>query len=232
MPVRRWDLNGPIYNGMWHYNQAGIDPVTIPETEIERRSSIEEHGFEMWKLGFSAHTGTYLETAAHEVPGRPSIDQVDLDRFFRPAKIVRVPTKGPREYIYPDELAAGAPPIDDGDAVLIDSGWGARWRDANFIQDTPCYHPSCLDWLMEQPMSIWGVDTPVAEADYLNRTMDWEPGERPIIVPLFKEKDILLLAPLVNMAGIQNREGSLIALPLPVEGVCATPCRAIFLEES
>ena len=162
MTIRRWDLNGPVYNGMWSYNQAGIQPVSVPETEIERRSTIEENGFEMWKFVFSAHSGTYLETAAHEVIGRPTIDQVDLDRFFRPAKIVRVPTKGPREFIYPEELAAGAPPIEEGDAVLIDTGWGAHWRQPNFIRDTPAYHPSCLDWLMEQPMSIWGVDTPVA----------------------------------------------------------------------
>jgi len=52
MTIRRWDLNGPVYNGMWSYNQAGIAPVSVPETEIERRSSIEESGFGEGKEAF------------------------------------------------------------------------------------------------------------------------------------------------------------------------------------
>lgn len=231
MTQRFVDLSGPVYNRMWSYNQANIGEVVVPETEIARVSSIEKHGFEMWRLGLSAHSGTYLETAAHEVPGRRTIDQVDVAELFRPAKLLRVPKKEPRSFIYPEELEANAPKIEAGDALLIDTGWGEHWSEPNYIQDTPCYHPSCLDWLMAQPMALWGVDTPVAQADGLfDRGIDWKPGEGDIIIPLFREKDILLLAPLVNLDQVQGDSGRLVVLPLKILGVCATPCRAVFIE--
>ncbi len=48
--------------------------------------------------------------------------------------------------------------------------------------------------------------------------------------PLF-EHDVLLLAPIVNLESARRPRGQIIALPLPVLGVCATPTRAVFVEE-
>jgi len=47
----------------------------------------------------------------------------------------------------------------------------------------------------------------------------------------FFQRDILLLAPLVNLRAITKPRVRLIALPLKVVGACGSPCRAIVIEE-
>ncbi len=233
MARRLIDLTGLIYNGMWSYDWTL--PFPVPIAHLQPVSSREENGEEFWHLDLTSHTGTYLETAALSNEGRQTIDQLSLDQLFRPAKVLRLPDKGPRSLIYAEDLEKHAPKIDPGDALLIDTGWGPNWSSERYIPDTPCYHRSCFEWLRQQPMSIWAVDTPIAQAEYIpgrEKDVDYGPGEGEIILPLFTENDILLLAPVVNLDTIQNLSGQLIALPVKAQGASAAPCRAIYIEES
>ena len=45
-------------------------------------------------------------------------------------------------------------------------------------------------------------------------------------------RDILLLAPLVNVEGIRATRGTLVCLPIKLKGTSGAPCRAIFMEEA
>jgi kynurenine formamidase len=153
---RMIEISGQIGNGMWDYNVLDLGGAVLPPVRVERVASIGQHGFDAHALQFSTLTGTYLETAAHMIEGRPTIDQILLQDFIKPAKIMRLPNVGPRTLIRLDDLRRHAPRLEPGDA--------------------------------------------------------------------------LLLAPLVNLDQISQLEGTLIAFPLNIVGVCSTPCRAIFVE--
>jgi arylformamidase len=227
--MARWiDLSGPLFNGMWSYNVlAGADPH-LPEFEAEKTTTVGKIGWESFGFVMSSLSGTYLETAAHLTEGGPVLDDFGLDRCIRPAVVCHLPRKRAREIVRRAELEAHCPPVQPGDALLFECGWGAQWRSPNFVVDGPSFHPDTLPWLLEQPFSLLGGDVPCLQASY--PLPDGARYEGNILLPMFR-KGILLLAPLINLDTIHSPRGELIALPLKVEGVSGAPCRAIFRED-
>jgi kynurenine formamidase len=222
------EISGQIANRMWDYNVLDLNGAVLPSVRVEQVASIGQHGFDAHAIQFSTLTATYLETAAHMIEGRPTIDQIPLQEFIKPAKLMRLPNGGPRTLIRLDDLRRHAPHVEPGDALLIDTGWGAHWNQPDYISHAPAFARATLDWFLEQPFSILGLDTPVMECRWGQETgVASEAG--PLLVPLY-QREMLLLAPLVNLDQITQPEGTLIAFPLNIVGVCSTPCRAVFME--
>jgi kynurenine formamidase len=86
---------------------------------------------------------------------------------------------------------------------------------------------SALEWVLEHEISLFGVDIPCIEASW---SEDDSEGKGSMLRTLF-ERDILLLAPLVNLENVRSRSGTLICLPLKLKGTSGAPCRALFVEE-
>jgi len=222
------DLSGPLYDSMWSYNALPNLGARVPEFVSERVTTVKRDGFESFKFTLSSLSGTYLETGAHMLEGTRVLDDYAVSEFILPAVVCHVPCKQPRELIRRADLEANCPPVHPGDALLIDCGWGNRWRSPDFVSGGPSFHPECLPWLIEQPISLLGVDVPCIEA-YWSTPESPEQGGN-MLIPLFRN-DILLLAPLVNLDRVRAPRGELIALPLKVEGASGAPCRAIFRED-
>ena len=220
------DLSGPLFNGMWTYNVLpGLD-TPMPEYEVDKVITIDQSGFESFRFVLGSNCGTYLETSAHLIEGAPVLDDCHLSDFIRPAVVCHVPRKEARQLIRRSELEAHCPPVGEGDALLIDCGWGSQWRSPAYVSDGPGYHPDAMRWLVEQPFSLLGVDIPCLQPPWASPDIGYDGNMlRPIL-----EKGVLLLAPLVNLDQVTVARGELIALPVKAEGVCGAPCRAIFRE--
>lgn len=221
------DLSGPLYPGMWSYNVLQGLGARVPDFEVVPVATRQAQGFEAFGLSLSTVTGTYIETGGHMLPDMPDLGDLDVATFVRPAVVCHLPHKAPQELIQPSELETYCPPLQEGDALLIDCGWEAHWRSPTYVTDGPAFSLSCLDWLLEQPFSILGVDVPCIENARSRPDGSEQTGN--MLLPLFL-RGILLLAPLVNLGAIHEPRGQLIALPLPVESVSGAPCRAIFIE--
>jgi kynurenine formamidase len=221
------DLSGPLYEGMWSYTSLLDLKDGLPEFECKRLATVETDGFEAFGYRLSSITGTYIETGAHMLAGAPMLNDLDASAFIRPAVVCHVPRKGPGEVIHGAELEANCPPVQPGDALLIECGWGSRWGEADYVTGSPAYHVDCLPWFLAQPFAILGVDVPCIES--ARSRPDGSEATGNMLVPLF-ERGILLLAPLVNLDQIRTPRGQLIALPLNIRAVSGAPCRAIFVE--
>ena len=77
------------------------------------------------------------------IEGLPALSDLPLSAFIRPAVVCHVPRKGPGELIHGDELAAHCPPVQPGDALLIECGWGSRWGEPDYVTAGPAYHHDC-----------------------------------------------------------------------------------------
>ena len=221
------DLSGPLYEGMWSYSSLLDLKDGLPEFECQRLATVEADGFEAFGYRLSSLTGTYIETGAHMLEGAPMLNDLDASTFIRPAVVCHVPRKEPGEVIHGAELAANCPPVQPGDALLIECGWGSRWGEPVYVAGSPAFHVDCLPWFMAQPFGILGVDVPCIES--ARSRPDGSEATGNMLVPLF-QRGILLLAPLVNLERIQTPRGQLIALPLNIRAVSGAPCRAIFVE--
>ena len=221
------DLSGPLYEGMWSYRGLAGIPDNLPAFGCERVAAVSTHGFEAFAYQMSSITGTYIETGGHMLPGMPSLGNLPLDEFIRPAVICHVPRKNPEEVIHRAELETYCPPVQAGDALLIECGWGSQWEKPEFVTRSPAFHVDCLPWLLAQPFVLLGVDVPCIESARSWPAEGDQTGN--MLVPIF-ERGVLLLAPLVNLDLVTTPRGRLLALPLNIRAVSGAPCRALLIE--
>ena len=202
--------------------------ATLPAVSVTRRASIPEHGFDAHEITVSTLTATYTETAAHLIEGARTLDQVGVTELIRPARIMRLPGIGPRTLIQTEDLEANDPGLADGDALIIDTGWGSRWDAPGYVRDAPAFAASTLAGSLAQPFSILILDTPVMECLWCQEEgRAEEQGE--LLAPLYA-LGMLLVAPVRNLDQIELETGTVISLPLAVEGVCSAPSRVLYVE--
>lgn len=60
-----------------------------PEVKIKIKDHYEDEGWELRELRMGSHTGTHVDSFSHMHPGKKSIDQIPLERFFGEAQVVR-----------------------------------------------------------------------------------------------------------------------------------------------
>ncbi len=223
MAQRVVDLSGPIDPQVWSYNVLPQIEHRLPAVDIERVASVEDQGWEAHRLVLSTcGGGSYIETSAHMIAGRARVAEMNPASFIRPAVVQIVPTITPRALLTARDLEASASDeIRPGDALLVGCGWGARWGTPGYVEECPTWSADAMEWVLAHEIGLLGTDLPCLEAPA-------EAGK--VLMPLM-EQDVLLLAPLINLESIQRRRGTVIALPLHIIGVCATPTRAVFLEE-
>jgi kynurenine formamidase len=222
------EISGPIYSGMWYYGQPYLDlpvgPVEIAPVEMPEplKSSLF-----MEYMTMCSQTGTYLETAAHAVAGRDTIEKVALERAWMVPTVVIHTPKNEREKVTLDDVKAALDrdqlTIDKGDAVLIHTGWDREWRNPErFLDWCPYVSREAWFWIMDQQPSIMGADTPRADS----------PRDLQNFFGRFFSTDILLLAPVVNLDQVTgSQKPKLVALPLSLQGACASPVRAVLVTD-
>lgn len=203
---------------MWAYDS----PISAPK--IEQIASIDgpQH-WEAHRITLTTLTGTYLESAAHLIAGAKTIDQVDPARFIRPATVLQLPDCPPRYAIRLSDLESCGIQPNPGNAVLVATGWDRMWSNQNYVRESPFILPEAMEWLVNSSASMIGGDFP---------TFDDARNPLGVNYQLF-EAGCLLLAPLINLRKIAHwKNTTLIALPLPVQGVSATPCRALAVDQN
>lgn len=77
------DLTVPLEEGMEVYPGD-------PEVRIREWASIRKDGYFMNVLSIGEHTGTHVDAPAHFVEGGMTIEELPLERFIGPGKVLRV----------------------------------------------------------------------------------------------------------------------------------------------
>ena len=213
------DVTGPIYTRMWNYGPP------YPEIKIEHLPKVPWLKHEVYSdmfVGMGSQTGTYIETNAHYFKDEKKLSDVPIEKLFMvDATVLNLKPKGPKEGIRREEITALKPEIHEGDAILFGTRWGQRWREPNFVKDSPYLTYDAVMWFLDQKPSILGGDIPVFD----------NPDDPQGFWDKFFRSGALLLAPLVNLEKVTKRRTKLVALPLNVEGTCCAPCRTIVVEE-
>jgi len=131
-----FDLTQPLHEGVPH-------SAALPGVEIETLRCVAEDGATVQRVSVPTHVGTHVDAPRHFVPDGPTIDDLPLDRFAGEGVVLDLERDEAGEISREDFEAAAAAVggIQDGDIVLVRTGWGATYEDHEAYQRYPWLAP-------------------------------------------------------------------------------------------
>lgn len=189
--------------------------------EVSRRN--ERHGAEgdiMSTVYLWSHVGTHVEAPLHFLTDGGDTASIAIERLFGPAIVLDFRHKAVNEAITLDEIKA-AGDIQPGDRVLVMTGRHTSYR-TPASHDRPFITEEAVRWLVEdRQINCLGTDSSGFEV----RGVSHHPNHR-----LLNNAGIPVIECLTNLVELRTQRVFLIALPLPIVNLDATPIRAIAIE--
>ena len=164
-------------------------------------------------ITMSPHVGAHADAPLHYANDAPAIAELPLDTYLGPCRVIHAIGAAPLITVeHLRHAEAGLPP-----RVLVrvcqraDTVWNPAFT---------AYAPEAVDWLAARGVKLIGIDTPsVDPAD--SKALDSHQQLR--------RHDLRVLENLV-LDEVPAGDYELIALPLKLQGACASPVRAILRE--
>ncbi len=207
------ELSHPISDGM--LTCAGLPGPRIT-TELSReRSRLIGMTYDIARVNMVGNTGTYIDAPFQFHADRADIAELPLERLFNVA-IVMIRAVGARA-VGPDTL--GDPARLWGKAVLVHTGWSARWG-------SPAYrgpgHPFLVgevaDALVAANVALVGIDS----LDIDDTSLPTRPCHHALLgagIPIIEQ--------MTNLDAVPDIGARLVALPAPVRGMGSFPLRVV-----
>lgn len=201
-----------------HKLLPGCEQYTL---EVSRRN--ERHGAEgdiMSTVYMWSHVGTHVEAPLHFLTEGGDTASLTIENLMGPAIVLDFSHKEVNEPISKEELQA-AGDIRVGDRVLIMTGRHNQYR-THESHDRPYLTEEAVRWLVEdRKINCLGTDSSGFEV----RGVSHHPNHR-----IVNNAGIPVIECLTNLVELRQQRVYLIALAWPVEGLDASPIRAIAIE--
>ncbi|QEO13952.1 cyclase family protein [Agromyces intestinalis] len=217
-PRRLVDLSHPIRAGLVTY--PGIPAPTItPHLTREASRAVYAPGteFEIDLITMAGNTGTYLDSPFHRYADGGDLASLSLDTLVGlRAEVFRLTDAAERGI--PAEAFADR--VDDlsGAAVLLHTGWDARFGRPEYGVGSPFLTEAGARYLAEAGVVLVGIDA-------LNIDDTESGGERPAHSILLGA-GVHVVEHLTGLAGVPPRGARFTAVPPRVEGFGTFPVRA------
>ncbi len=215
--MRLIDLSHAVTDGMITY--PGLPgPVITDHLTFDDSHGLYAEGteFSIGRIELVANTGTYLDTPGHRWRDGHDLSALPLERCaLLPAFVV----DGVEDRrIGVETLSAIENRRIAGCAVLLRTGWDARWGTDGYADPT---HPFLDDegaaWLVERGAALVGIDSVNLD--------DIADGARPAHTTLLRA-GIPVVEHLTGLAAVPARGALFSAVPVPVRGLSTFPVRA------
>ena len=165
-------------------------------------------------LRTTVHLGAHLDAPAHYGTGAESIDELPLDRFVGPCRVLRV-VAGPGELVTRESVQQALEERDPTQRLLLKTG---TYPDATYFDRSFAgIEPGVIRDLRQRGVELLGVDTP---------SVDRADSKQLPAHAACLEAGITILEGLV-LDHVPDGEYELIALPLRLVGFEASPVRAV-----
>jgi arylformamidase len=210
---RFMELSHVIRDGLVGYPgfpPAHVRPWMTHEASRERYDGQAE--FTITEFGMVGNTGTYLDSPYHRDAGGADISGLGLGLLAGLDGVVLDPVVG-------EDRAVRFPALPDveGKAVLVRTGWSARYGHHEYWEPGPYLGAAALDELLAARPALVGVD-------FANVDDTGDPA-RPAHTRLLRA-GILIVEHLTDLEGLPGAGFRFFAIPLAIEGAASSPVRA------
>jgi arylformamidase len=203
------DISVPIRKGMI----VGPDD---PEVDIWLvRDPEKGDPVTMSQVSMITHAGTHIDAPAHFLKGRMSIDEVTLDTFIGPARVIEIK----------DEVSIKIKELEPydikpGERLLF------KTKNSSWVYDMDAFVPEYVyfdtetaHYLADKKVRLIGIDY-ITVGGFKDRE-----GNR--VVHRVMLKNGISILEMINLSGVEPGEYELNAVPLRIEKGDGGPCRAI-----
>jgi kynurenine formamidase len=186
-----------------------------PTLEVSPHATIEKNRCNVSRIGMGSHQGTHLDALFHFIPNGRRIDEMPLEWFHGPARVLRIP-KQPREEITVADLRPFEALLVPEARIIYETGWHRHYGQADYFTDFPSLTQEAAAYLAGRRIRLLGMDTPTPGRNYyeVHHLLQQKPAE------------IVIVESLTNLDAVPDAF-TLIAFPLRFEGGDGSPIRAV-----
>ncbi len=165
------------------------------------------------RLDMGSHQGTHLDALSHFLESGRTIDQMPLDWFYGPARVLRIPKPAGSEIGIEDFLPY-EPWLTERAKIIYETGWHREFGQERFFTEFPSLTQEAARYLASKKLRLLGMDTPTPSRDY------------------YEVHHILLGAEMVIVESLAHLDGApdefiFSGFPLPLAGLDGSPIRAV-----
>ena len=211
------DLSHPLSDGQASYPKD-------PPISVRVARTVSTGGCNVSSVAIGSHQGTHLDAPFHFFDDGATLDQLPLDRFFGPARLVDLAPGGalePKTPLTLEMFQEHADAFGPGARVLFRTGWHRRFGRPEFFTECPSLCLEAARWIAEQRITLLGMDMP---------TPSKTKGREVHKVLLAKDVEIVIVEGLANLDQLPERF-TFIGFPLNFKGRDGSPVRAVAVVE-
>ena len=154
------------------------------DVQIRRVATHATHGVLTSHLVTVMHNGTHVNAPIHLAQRGLGVGELPLDRFFGNGVVLSIP-KGEWEYVEPADLEAAAPAVQNGDIVVINTGWHHGYSDSiEYFSHGPGLSAAAAQWLIDREVTMVAIDTATIDHPLATSLAQAHRGFGPIVVEL------------------------------------------------
>jgi arylformamidase len=187
-------------------------PGDTPFSAAQIMSKREGASVNLFTLTLSAHTGSHADAPYHYDDAGAHPAELPLEKYLGPAHVISIPRQ--HGGIVPADFAGRD--LAGLQRLLIHT-WVSAVPDDQWPDDFPYPTTELIDWMAGQGAVLLGVDMPSVDA--------FDSQDLPCHHRLLQHGIVNLET--LRFAGVPDGVYELVALPLKLSGVCASPVRAI-----
>ncbi|MFH1952453.1 MAG: cyclase family protein [Pseudomonadota bacterium] len=106
------------------------------------------------------HTGTHMNAPLHLIQRGKDLASISVERLFGNGVVLNIPKKS-YEVINAKDLETATPEVQNGDIVVIVTGWHHKYSDAiEYYGESPGLTKDAAEWLVKKNCKLVAVDTP------------------------------------------------------------------------
>jgi len=169
------------------------------------------------RLSFGDHSGTHLDPPVHFIPGGKSVDQLDLNVLYGPARVVDLTRV--EKAITADDLERAKLPR-RAVRILFKTRNSDLWQRSGFQKDFVAFAWDAAQWIVDRGIKLVGIDYLSAESFGVS-----EPRTHRILLGAG-----VVIVEGLNLRNIAPGNYTLACLPLKIKDGDGGPARAILIE--
>ena len=186
-----------------------------PKLAIIPHGTVPTLKFNISQVLMGTHQGTHLDAMFHFLDDGRTLDQMPLDWFYGPARLLRIP-KSAGAKITADDFKPFEPFLQPEAKVVLMTGWYRQFGARNYFTDFPSLTLEAGRYLASRKIRLLGMDMPTP-------SKQWYEIHH---IFLAKETEIVLVEGLANLDAVPD-EFTFAGFPLNFQGRDGSPIRAV-----